>query len=45
MRRWKTATNASVIFEITRKGDKTELRFTHVGLEPAYECYDVCSDA
>ncbi len=25
--------------------NKTELRFTHVGLVPAYECYDVCSDA
>jgi len=34
-----------VVFEIARKGDKTEIRFTHVGLVPAYECYDVCSDA
>ena len=34
-----------VIFEIARKGDKTELRFSHVGLVPAYECYDVCSNA
>ncbi len=34
-----------VVFEIARKGDKTEVRFTHVGLVPAYECYDVCSNA
>ncbi len=34
-----------VIFEISRKGGKTEIRFTHVGLVPAYECYDVCSNA
>jgi hypothetical protein len=23
-----------------RYGDKTEVRFTHAGLVPAYECYD-----
>ena len=34
-----------VIFDITKKGDKTELRFTHVGLVPQYECYDACTDA
>ena len=34
-----------VVFEIGKKGDKTELRFTHQGLVPAYECYDVCSNA
>jgi hypothetical protein len=34
-----------VVFEIARKGDKTEVQFTHVGLVPAYECYTVCSDA
>jgi hypothetical protein len=34
-----------VVFEIASKGDKTELRFTHVGLVPAYECYGVCSNA
>lgn len=34
-----------VVFEIARKGDKTEVHFTHVGLVPAYECYTVCSDA
>ena len=34
-----------IVFEITRKGDKTELRFTHVGLIPTIECYDGCSGA
>jgi len=34
-----------VVFEINRKGDKTELRFTHRGLVPAIECYGGCSGA
>ncbi len=37
--------DTDVVFEIARKGDKTEVHFTHVGLVPAYECYTVCSDA
>src|ERR1700677_3439244 len=28
-----------VVFEIVKKGDETELRFTHVGLAPQVECY------
>jgi len=34
-----------IVFEIARKGQKTELRFTHVGLLPAIECYGKCSGA
>ena len=34
-----------VVFEIAKKGGKTELRFTHVGLVPAFECYGDCSGA
>jgi Activator of Hsp90 ATPase homolog 1-like protein len=34
-----------IIFEITEKDNKTELRFTQLGLVPAYECYDVCRNA
>jgi hypothetical protein len=39
---WK---GTEVIFEVSEKGDKTEIRFTHVGLVPAYECFDSCSNA
>ena len=38
-------TNTDVVFEISKRGDKTEVCFTHVGLNPAEECFDVCSDA
>jgi len=39
---WK---DTDIIFEIAKKGAKTELRFTHRGLVSAYECYDSCSNA
>jgi Activator of Hsp90 ATPase homolog 1-like protein len=39
---WK---NTKVVFEIFTHGNKTEIRFTHEGLVPAYECFDVCSNA
>ena len=42
----KTEWNGTkIIFEISKKGNKTEVRFTHVGLVPQYECYDSCTDA
>ena len=34
-----------IVFEITRKDGKTELRFTHVGLNPTIECYGKCAGA
>ena len=34
-----------ISFDIAEKDGKTELKFTHWGLVPAYECYDVCFDA
>lgn len=39
---WK---GTDIVFEIARTGDKTEVRFTHVGLIPAFECYGECSNA
>ncbi len=42
----KTEWNGTdIVFEIAKKDDKTELRFTHVGLVPALACYGDCSDA
>jgi hypothetical protein len=38
---WK---DTEIIFEVSKKGDKTEVHFTHLGLVPEYECYDACSD-
>lgn len=34
-----------IIFEIAEQDGKTEFRFTHEGLVPQYECYQVCFDA
>jgi hypothetical protein len=34
-----------VTFEVARRGDQTEVRFSHLGLVPAFECYDTCSNA
>ncbi len=39
---WK---GTQVVFDISEKDSGTEVRFTHVGLVPDYECYDVCSNA
>jgi hypothetical protein len=34
-----------IIFDISQKDGKTEVRFTHVGLVPQYECFGSCSNA
>jgi len=34
-----------ITFDISKRDGKTEIRFTHVGLVPAHECYNACSDA
>ena len=39
---WK---GTKVIFEISQKDNKTHLHFTHEGLVPEYECYDICNTA
>ena len=38
-------TGTKIEFEITEKDNQTQLRFTHRGLVPAYECYDICFNA
>jgi hypothetical protein len=37
-------TGTDLVFEIARKGDKTEVQFAHIGLVPQYECYTTCTD-
>jgi hypothetical protein len=35
----------TVTFEIATQDDKTEVRFTHKGLVPQFECFNLCTDA
>ena len=39
---WK---DTEIRFELSEKDGTTEVRFTHAGLVPEYECFDVCSNA
>jgi hypothetical protein len=35
----------TISFDISKKDGKTQIVFTHHGLVPVYECYDICHDA
>ncbi|MGC4231499.1 MAG: SRPBCC domain-containing protein [Niabella sp.] len=39
---WK---DTHIIFEISEEEGQTQLKFTHQGLVPEYECFKVCHDA
>jgi hypothetical protein len=39
---WK---DTEINFGIATQDGKTGIRFTHVGLVPAYECFDLCSNS
>lgn len=39
---WK---DTRVIFDLSEQNGKTVLKFTHQGLVPAYECFQICQDA
>lgn len=34
-----------IVFEISKEGEQTQLKFSQIGLTPADECFDVCYDA
>ncbi len=36
-------TGTKIIFEINETNNKTQVRFTHMGLVPSFECYGDCS--
>ncbi|WP_151084082.1 SRPBCC family protein [Nocardioides cynanchi] len=38
-------TDTRIVFEITPTAEGSEIRFSHLGLVPSYECHDVCVDA
>jgi hypothetical protein len=39
---WK---GTKIVFDISQKDNQTDIRFTHEGLIPQYECYEICREA
>jgi hypothetical protein len=38
-------TNTQIVFELNEVDNKTQVKFTHIGLAPEVECFDACSSA
>jgi len=38
-------TGTDITFDISQHGSETEMRFTHLGLVPEFECFESCSSA
>jgi hypothetical protein len=38
-------TGTKIIFDISSLNGKTQVRMTHHGLVPTYECFDICRDS
>ncbi len=38
-------TGTTIVFDIFEKDNKTQIRMTHEGLVPEYECYDICRNS
>jgi hypothetical protein len=39
---WK---GTKIVFDISRRDNQTAIKFTHEGLVPQYECYEICREA
>ena len=38
-------TNTKLIFDISNEDNTTKILFTHEGLVPDYECFEICNEA
>jgi len=37
--------NTNLVFDVYEEAGNTKVKFTHLGLVPEYECFNVCNDA